>query len=301
LLEDRFLREGVTQRLSGQVTGMREGGLSVWVAGSGTSGHIEGDDNAARMEGQRQGLMGGADWTLGENTVVGLAAGNEDINQRVPQWQSKADIDAKEVGLYAATRWGALSLRGGVNYADYDVDTRRQAAVGGAVNQTIGAGYDAHATTFYAEGGWDFTWDTLTLTPYLAVAHTRLETDGTTETGGSTALVVADSKDELLTSTAGVRAAWDISGGQIDGAVLTAGLAWQNASGELKADNRARFAAGGDSFTVYGTPLARNVGIADLGVAVNTSASSRLSLSAQGRAGDGQREVGAQLNWAWKF
>ncbi|WDS35720.1 autotransporter domain-containing protein [Pseudoxanthomonas sp.] len=301
LLEDRFLRDGVNQRLSGQVTGMAEDGFGVWVAGNGSSGHIDGDANAARIEGQRQGLMGGVDWTLGEDTVLGVVAGNEDITQRVRQWQSKADIDATEVGLYAATRLGALFLRGGVNYADYDVDTARQAVVGTSINQSIGASYDAHALTVYAEGGWAFSWDTLTLTPYVALAHTRLETDDATEAGGSTALVVAKSKDELLTSTAGVRAAWDISGGQVDGAIVTAGLAWQNASGELKADSRARFAAGGDAFTVYGTPLARNVAIAELGVGVNTGANARLSLSAQGRAGDGQREVGAQLNWAWKF
>ncbi|MET0290649.1 MAG: autotransporter domain-containing protein [Pseudoxanthomonas sp.] len=301
LLEDRFLRDGVTQRLSGQVAAMRDGGLGVWVAGSGASGHLDGDDNGARMETQRQGLMAGADWTLGEATVIGLVAGNEDIQQRLPQWQSKAEVDATEVGLYAATRLGALSLRGGVNYADYEVETARQAVVGASVSQAVGARYDAQALTAYAEGGWDFTWDTLTLTPYLAVAHTRLETDGATEAGGSTALVVAGSKDDVLTATLGARAAWDISGGQIDGAVLTAGLAWQNASGELKADSRARFAAGGDSFTVYGTPLARNVAVAELGVGVNTGEHSRLSLAAQGRAGDGQREVGAQLNWAWTF
>ncbi|SEK48308.1 T5SS/PEP-CTERM-associated repeat-containing protein [Pseudoxanthomonas sp. GM95] len=301
LLDDRFLQDGVRQRLAGQAVGMDDNGLGVWVAGSGATGHLDGDQNAARTEGQRQGLMGGVDWTLGEDTVIGVVAGNEDLQQRVPQWQSTADIDANAAGVYAATHWGALSLRGGVNYADYDVDTRRQVVVGATVDQAINASYKAHATTFYAEGGWDFVWDTLSLTPYLAVAHTRLETDGTTEVGGSTALVVADSKDELLTSTAGVRAAWDISGGQSDGAVLTAGLAWQNASGELKADSRARFAAGGDSFTVYGTPLARNVAIAELGVGVNTGTRSRLSLSAQGRAGDGLREFGAQLNWAWKF
>lgn|GEM_PF-360490 len=300
LLEDRFLREGVDQRLAGQAATSGHDGIVGWVAGSGTSGRIEGDGNAVRMQGRREGVLAGVDFALGQDSLIGVAGGVEDITRQVKQWQSESDIDANEVGVYAATRFGALQLYGGVDYADYDVRSRRQAVVGAAAD-TLHGDYDASATTVYAEAGWMFGDQTLSVTPYLNVAHTRLQTDGVTETGGSSALDVSDSKDELLTSTLGARLAWDISGGLGDNAVLTAGLAWQNASGELKADNRARFVVGSDEFRSYGAPLARNVGIAEIGVGVDTGESSRVSLAAQGRAGDGQREFGAQLNWQWRF
>ncbi|MFC7519773.1 hypothetical protein ACFQS6_05065 [Xanthomonas populi] len=59
--------------------------------------------------------------------------------------------------------------------------------------------------------------------------------------------------------------------------------------------------AGSTTFIVDSVPLARNVGIAELGVSINTSSNSRLWLFGQCRAGGGQREVGAQLNWKVAF
>jgi len=300
LLEDRFVREGVGQRLAGQAAASGREGIVGWISGSGVSGRIDGDGNAAKMRGRREGVLAGVDFALGEDSLLGLAGGHQEITRQVRAWQSDADIDADAIGLYAASRLGALQLHGGVDYTDYDVRSRRQAVVGTAADALHGD-YDAHATAVYAEAGWTLGDQTLSVTPYLNVAYTRLETDGVTESGGSSALEVASSKDELLTSTLGARLAWDISEGVGDDALLVAGLAWQNASGELKADNRARFVAGSEEFRSYGTPLARNVGIAEVGVGVNVGGSGRVSLAAQGRAGDGQREFGAQLNWQWRF
>jgi T5SS/PEP-CTERM-associated repeat protein len=300
LLEDRFVREGVGQRLAGQAAASGREGIVGWISGSGVSGRIDGDGNAAKMQGRREGILAGVDFALGEDSLLGLAGGHQEITRQVREWESDADIDADAIGLYAASRFGALQLHGGVDYTDYDVRSRRQAVVGTAAD-TLRGDYDAHATAVYSEAGWTFGAQALSVTPYLNVAYTRLETDGVTESGGSSALEVASSKDELLTSTLGARLAWDISEGVGDDALLVAGLAWQNASGELKADNRARFVAGSEEFRSYGTPLARNVGIAEVGVGVNVGGSGRVSLAAQGRAGDGQREFGAQLNWQWRF
>ncbi|WP_305806095.1 autotransporter domain-containing protein [Stenotrophomonas sp. YIM B06876] len=60
---------------------------------------------------------------------------------------------------------------------------------------------------------------------------TRLSSDAAVEAGGSAALAIAASKDGMWTTTAGVRASWNISGGQQHGARPEAGLAWQNAAG----------------------------------------------------------------------
>jgi len=105
----------------------------------------------------------------------------------------------------------------------------------------------------------------------------------------------------VWTATAGLRASWDISAGQDDGARLVAGLAWQNAAGDVRSRSRHQFVVGSSAFSIDGVPLARNVGIAELGVAVNTGAHSRLSLGAQGRLGSGQRELGAQMTWNVQF
>lgn len=300
LLEDRFLRDGISQRLR---SGMPAGdGPSAWIGGSGASSQRDGNGSAARTRDHRQGLMAGADWSIGERWTVGVAGGPESLRQQVNARNATTDVDAVHGGLYVGFRGDTAYLNGGASYADYQLDTRRTVGAGTAWGQSLANRRDAHAVSGFVEGGWDFQIDdAMTLTPYVAVAYTRLSTDAGVETGGNAALAIAASKDEAWTTTAGVRAAWDISGGQQDGARLEAGLAWQNAAGELRADSTHRFVAGSDGFTVQGLPLARNVGIAELGVSVNTSSRSRLSFAAQGRAGDGQREVGAQLNWNVAF
>ena len=181
------------------------------------------------------------------------------------------------------------------------MDTTRHVAVDAGPAERVTSSHDARATTFFAEGGWNFDLGTTQLTPYIGVAHTRLRSDGTTEHGGGTALRVAGSKDELLTATAGMRASWNLDGGRADDPRLTTGLAWQNASGELKQEQRAGLVVGGSDFTVYAAPLARNMGVADVGLSLRTSDASRLLVGMQARFGSGQHDVGGQVNWAWKF
>ncbi|APP79507.1 transporter [Xanthomonas hortorum pv. gardneri] len=301
LLEDRFLREGINQRLRQNRTIAEDGGASAWVSGGGASNRQDGDGSAARANQHREGLMAGVDWSFGERWTVGLAAGSESLRQQIHARNASSDVDAVHAGVYASFRGDAAWITGGASYADYQVDTERTVGMGSSIAQGLNSRYDADAVSAFAEGGWDFELDALTLTPYVALAYTRLSTDAGVENGGNAALAIDASKDEVWTTTAGVRAAWDISGRQQDGARLEAGLAWQNAGGELHADSRHRFVAGSNTFTVDGVPLARNVGIAELGVSINTSSNSRLALFGQGRAGGGQREVGAQLNWTFAF
>lgn len=301
MFDDRFVRDGVTRRLDADALAERSDGVSAWIDGSATGGSIDSDDNGAKAGGQRAGVLAGADWAATDMLTLGVAAGVEDIDRSMRSWQSSADINASHVGIYAAAHIGALFLRGGASHAWFDVDSVRQVAVDARAADRVTASYDASATTFFAEGAWNVQLGSTMLAPYLAVAHTRLRTDGTTEQGASTALHVAGSKDELLTATAGVRASWDIGGPQGEGTRLTAGLGWQNANGELKPEHRASLVAGGDGFTVYSAPLGRNTGIAELGLSLPLTDLSHVQLGVQGRFGDGQSDAGGHVNWTWRF
>lgn len=300
LLEDRFLRDGISQRLRPD-PGMTPNGGSAWAAASGAAQRQQADGTAAATRNHRQGLMAGYDWTFAERWTVGVAGGPESLRQQIRERTATTEVDALHGGVYAGFRGDQAWMHGGVSYADYTIETARTVGAGTAWGQTLESRYGADAVSAFTEGGWDFQRDALTLSPYLAVAYTRLSSEGSVETGGTAALAVAASRDEVWTTTAGIRASWDISVGQQDGARLEAGLAWQNTAGELRADARNRFVVGSDTFTVSGLPLARNVGIAELGASVKPTDNSRLSMFAQGRAGDGQREVGAQLNWSVAF
>ena len=302
LLQDHFLREGIHQRLDGTaVSGVLAGNTGVWVAGSGNSLRLDADGLGARSRVQQQGLMAGADWRISERVLLGVAVGEQTLTNRLDERQAKADADATEYGVYGQFQGEHFSLRGGVSRTDYRIDTTREVTVGSTMSQSLAARSDATADRMFARVGWDFTARTVTLTPEIELAHVRLRSEQVAETGGSSALQVQANRDELSTGVAALRAVWDISGGQRDRAALTARVGWQYAEGDLGATMHARFNNGSTTFAMQSVPLARSMGLAELGVAVSPTTASRLSLQAQTSAGDGQRDVGAQLNWSVQF
>jgi len=302
LLQDRFLRDGIHQRLDGAaMSGVLAGNTGVWVAGSGNSLRLDADGVGARSRVQQQGLMAGADWRISERVLLGVAVGEQTLTNRLDERQAKADADATEYGVYGQFQGEHLSLRGGVSRTDYRIDTTREVTVGSTMSQSLAARSDATADRMFARAGWDFTARTVTLTPEIELAHVRLRSEQVAETGGSSALQVQANRDELSTGVAALRAVWDISGGQRDRAALTARVGWQYAEGDLGAATHARFNNGSTTFAMQSVPLARSMGLAELGVAVSPTTASRLSLQAQTSAGDGQRDVGVQLNWSVQF
>lgn len=302
LLQDHFLRDGIHQRLDGAaMSGVLAGNTGVWVAGSGNSLRLDADGVGARSRVQQQGLMAGADWRISERVLLGVAVGEQTLTNRLDDRQAKADADATEYGVYSQFQGEHFSLRGGVSRTDYRIDTTREVTVGSTMSQSLAARSDATADRMFARAGWNFTARTVTLTPEIELAHVRLRSEQVAETGGSSALQVQANRDEVSTGVAALRAVWDISGGQRDRAALTARVGWQYAEGDLGATMHARFNNGSTTFAMQSVPLARSMGLAELGVAVSPTTASRLSLQAQTSAGDGQRDVGAQLNWSVQF
>lgn len=95
-----------------------------------------------------------------------------------------------------------------------------------------------------------------------------------------------------------MRGAWDLG----QRARLEAGLGWQHAFGDTDLARNLRFAgAGAGDFRVRSVGLAENMAVGELGISLQTSAASRLSMMLQGAAGDGEKAYGAQLTWGWSF
>ncbi|MNT61160.1 Extracellular serine protease precursor [compost metagenome] len=57
----------------------------------------------------------------------------------------------------------------------------------------------------------------------------------------------------------------------------------------------------GPSFTVAGTPIARDAAVAELGAEVAVSKNAAIGLSYQGQFGNGSRENAGFLNVRWNF
>lgn len=296
LLRDDFLRAGVLSHLrSGPAD---EGnGSRAWITGTGNARSQAGDRNAAAHRDHSEGLLLGYDFSFGEGWTLGAAGGRQSLRQNVRDRTSRSEVDALHAGMYVAFRRDALWLRGGVSYADHDVDTERSLGAGQPWEQTLTARYKAHAVSTFTEAGFDLALPSVTLTPYLGIAQTTLSTGQAAETTGSAALALLPTRDQVWTTTAGVRSAWDLR----DRARVEGGLAWQNTSGDRHTSTTQMFASGSDLFTVHAVPLARNMALAELGVVLSPTANSRVNLFVQGHRGGGERGFAAQASWNVTF
>ncbi len=302
LLQNRFLHEGIDRHLDGATMAAEIApGVHAWVGGSGGQRRTDASADNAGLRSSQHGVMAGAGWRLGETLEVGVAAGSQHLVSRLARREGRAETDSTEYGVYGQYRWQGLSLRAGVSRADYRTDSTRTAQVGTRLDEHLSAREDATGTTAFLRAGWTFGGPRLQLTPELEVAQVRVESDGSQERGGHSALQWNDGSARYRTGLAALRADWDISAGQRDRAALTARVGWQVAGGDRLPQVDARFVEGTQGFAISGAPLARHSALAQFGVAVSPTDRSRVALQVQTRRGDGQRDVGAQLDWSVAF
>lgn len=191
--------------------------------------------------------MAGAERRIGERSLIGVAVGNQDLESWSRANDDRADIDATHVGVYAQADWSAFTLQGGVDYADYRVDSTRRVILPGVMEERLSSEYDATATTVSLEAAWNLQVGTAVYSPFVAAAYTHLKTDGFSERGGIAGLSVDSAKDEYTTSTVGVRGRWEL-GHQ---AGLYASVGWRHAYGDRQVQRSAGFIGAGTSFSVH--------------------------------------------------
>lgn len=302
LLQNRFLHEGVDRHLDGATMGAEIApGVHAWIGGNAGQRRTDASADTTGLRSSQHGVMAGAGWMLGDALELGVAAGQQQLVSRLADRDARAETDNTEYGVYGQYRWQGLSLRAGVSRADYRTDSTRTAQVGSRLDEGLSAREDATGTSAFLRAGWTFGGPRLQLTPELELAQVRLESDGSQERGGHSALRLESTRARYRTGLAALRADWDISAGQRDRATLTARVGWQVAGGDRLPQVDARFVEGTQGFAISGAPLARRSALAQFGVAVSPTSNSRVALQMQGRRGDGQRDVGAQLDWSVAF
>lgn len=302
LLRNRFLHDGIDRHLDGVATAAEIApGVHAWVAGSGSQRRSDASAEHAGLRASQHGMMAGMGWRMGTALEVGVAAGQQQLDSRLALREARAETDTTEYGVYGQYRWQGLNVRAGVTRADHRTDSTRTAQVGSTLSEVLATREDATGTTAFLRAGWTFGGPRLQWTPEVELAQVRLRADGGQERGGHSALQLDAANARYRTGLAALRADWDISAGQRDGAALTARVGWQVAGGDRLPLAHARFVEGDQAFVISGAPLARRSALAQLGVAVSPTEQSRVSLQVQARRGDEQRELGAQLDWSVAF
>ncbi|WP_266168891.1 autotransporter-associated beta strand repeat-containing protein [Dyella subtropica] len=262
LLDDSYyVRDAVNRHLQGQdetdagARSATRGDVTAWTSAWGHVGQIDGDGNAARSNVDSSGLLVGADIPVGGQARLGAFAGTGVESTRTAERGDDAHVHATHVGVYAATQWDALQVRGGLAYAWQQINsTREVGAAGGAT--TADARYDARLVHGYVEGGYRLQFGHTALEPYLNVARMQLRTDAIHETGSSASLNVAGQTSSMTTATLGARIYATLDP---QGAVRAyAGAGWRHTWGATTPSIQAQFASGGSAFAVDGVPVTSN-------------------------------------------
>ena len=210
---------------------------------------------------------------------MGGALGYTDSTIRVNDRDSRAEVDTYSATVYAGKAIDAgggrkLNVMVGSAYSWHDIDSRRQIAAGGALNDTVKANYKASTTQVFGEVGYAIPMGpSSTLEPFVGVGYSDLRTRGFTESGSVAALSGQSQNAQTTSTTLGLRGATKVELGQTT-AALRATIGWRYAFGDTKPKSVLAFESG-PALTMAGSPIAKDAAVLELGaeVAISRNAS----------------------------
>ena len=252
-----------------------------WATTFGSWGQRAGDGGTARATQSGGGLLAGADADVGAGWRAGLAAGYDHTRMEVSSLSSSAGIDNYTLAAYAGTQRDGLGVRLGTSYTWSHIDATRRIAFAG-FSDTAQSSYAAGAAQVFGETGYTFALGAASLEPFAGLAYTHLRTDGYQESARAAGLKAGSTAQDTTFSTLGARAAIPFAVRSAMPGTLRARLGWRHAFGDVIPTATLGF-AGGDSFAVQGTPIARDALVAELGVEAGVAANVSVGVSYRGQ------------------
>jgi outer membrane autotransporter protein len=295
--DDRYQRDAINQHLLTQYTDGTGDSAAAWASAWGHWGHHDADGNAARLNANGSGLLVGADTGVGSDTRMGVALGTGHVSASARG--DDASGDTRTAAIYGSGHYGDVLLQAGALYSHRDIDTHRTVDVDPALDGRLSGSQRARSTQAFVEAAYDVRVGHGSIDPYLNVAHQQLRTDALHEHGSVAALDVSGDKSDQTFATLGVRGQLDLSAQA--GVGLFGSVGWQHAWGDTDTLSRQRFAGGGESFIVAGTPIADNAGIASFGFRFKPSAAVTIDASYSGQFAGEAKDQSARLSLNWMF
>jgi len=306
LIEDsRFIREATLDRahqsfdtafaertaFAGPGASAGHGTFHAWGRTFGSWGRIDGDGNAARLERDTGGFLGGVDAAPSEWLRIGIAGGVQRSDMDVAARNSTADINAYHLAAFAAAEWTPIALRAGGAITWHDIDTSRRVAFPG-FDERLSASYDAQTKQAFVEAALPMRIAGAALEPFVSFTHLAIDIDGFTEQGGVAALGVAAREEDIDFTTVGLRLADTIDLGG-DRLRLSSTVAWRHLlDGDFTPSVVNAFPAG-TPFLIAGVPLAQDTLKVDAGVEFYFGDDVKLGLAYSGEFADGLQDHGA--------
>ncbi|WP_043643853.1 autotransporter outer membrane beta-barrel domain-containing protein [Caenispirillum salinarum] len=263
---------------TGDVMAAEDGGIfrsgSLWLAGLGSWGEVDGDASAAGYGSRTWGLSAGADTPVTDDLLVGVALGYAGTNVDSDLAGTETDVDSYQLGIYGTWTQGPWYANGTVFYGRHAYDSERLVVSGGNA-QTASADYNANEYGAGVEVGRTFAASGLEVQPYAGLDVSLLDRESFTESGLTGALAGADLAFDSETYTtgrasAGLRVAYPYTSQGGWRVVPTAEVGVAHRFGDTDGSATARFTGGTTDFTVSGPDVNNTVGVLGLGLSTNS-------------------------------
>jgi fibronectin-binding autotransporter adhesin len=265
---------------------------SVWASTFGSWGH------AAQLDRTIGGFAAGADVAVGDTWRVGVMTGYSHSSFQADARHASAKSDDYHLGVYGGSRWGDLSLRLGTAYTRHDIDTTRDVTFSGFSGKPE-AEYRASTTQAFGELGYQVQAGAVALEPFANLAYVNLHTNRFNERGGEAALRSNGTDNDATFTTLGLHAQteWALGGVPV---TAKGTLGWQHAFGGTVPN--ARFSlAGGRSFDIEGTPIARDAALVEAGLNFKVAPQANLGITYAGKFGGHANDQSVRASFAMKF
>lgn len=296
LQNSRYARGAVNQHLDNIEPGI-EANKNLWIDTWGHRGHVKGDSNAARFSNNGWGVLIGADVFSNGLTTIGLAAGYEETTLHAQNLKN-ADADMKALHLiaYGRTTVGAVDLKGGLDYAYIDVDTKREIFVSSLAGQSK-ASYKINAIQLFGQASHTFeVSDKVDLTPYIGAVYQNAEMGSFTETGSLAALQHRSQNANQLSSIVGVKSVWKLT----EKVKIDADLGWQHDFNNKVSNVDLNF-IGGSQFNIRAPRTKADSAVIGLGINVKLKSNMNLKFGYSGELSDNSKNHSAKILFQYKF
>ena len=258
------------------------------------------DGNAADLKQSAASFVSGFDARFGDWGRAGLAAGYSNSSVDVQARASSAGIETAQLGAYAGTSLGPVSLRGGAAYGLSSIDTTRMISFPGFSDRAT-ASHDGATAQVFGEAGYGLALGPVAAEPFAGLAWVHVATGSFAETGGAAALSGAAGTADVGYGWLGARFAGSVA--LTDGAVLIprVSVAWQHALADPAPAASLTLQATGASFTVLGVPIARDQAVIESGFDLRLTPSLKLGLSYVGELARGAQDHSAKGSFTWNW
>ncbi|EHK54606.1 autotransporter domain-containing protein [Allomesorhizobium alhagi] len=272
--------------------------FAVWGEAYGAWETADGDGNAAGYHRSAGGFLVGGDVSAGD-WRLGLAGGYGHSSYEVDARAASAEADNYTLALYSGARIEALSLNFGAAHSWHSIDTRRGVVFPGFAD-SVTASYDARTAQVFGEAGYELSYGFARFEPFANLAHVHLKTDGYREEDKNGAgLTSSSSSSDVTYTTLGLHHGSDFDLGGT--AIKARGtLGWRHAFGDVVPHATHAF-AGGQNFTIIGTPVAKDAAIVQAGLDFHLAANASLAVSYEGQIASSVQEHGVTAKLGVRF